>query len=582
MNHHCSRFSLILTLALALLFVPALVTASAPDVVPPSPHIDPAIQADLGAQGRADVLIVLDSAVDLSPAYAMTSKAERGQWVYDTLRANALRAQAPLIRELEQAGIPYRRFWAINAVQTTVDAASLQRLAALPQVHSIVGDGPIPLLPPHDIDLSAASTDAIPWGIERVQAPWAWAQGITGKGVVIGGQDTGYDWEHPALYRTFRGYDAETEQATFDYNWHDSIHEAIASASPNVTCGFSNPEPCDDHGHGTHTMGTMIGNDLDATEPGWPAADANAIGVAPGAEWMACRNMDRGWGSPSTYIECFEWFIAPYPFGGDPLTDGDPALAPDVMNNSWACPASEGCTIDKQAVMEPAVNAADAAGIVVVVSAGNEGPSCGSVINPPAIYPRSFAAAATNSNDALASFSSRGPATYEGVEYAKPNVSAPGVSVRSSIPGEAYANFSGTSMAAPHTAGVIALLLEADPSLRGDTERIKAIISATADPVLDFLCGADSDGSPNNQFGWGIVNARRAIESLQQQGFIAGKVTNWMDKPLKGSLIRAYNSEGVLVGSATADFPGRLQSRSKPGFYDLTVIRFGYLDRQRR
>ncbi|MCO6452516.1 MAG: S8 family serine peptidase [Caldilineales bacterium] len=563
--------------AASLVIIFAILALGPASAAPESPHIDPAVFTELSSSGASIVMIVLDDGVDLTPAYAIHDKAERGAWVYETLRAQAMRSQAAVIQELDRAGLPHRQFWIVNAVQTTVTAESLKRLSAIPGVKSIVADSPMKLLPPEEIDVNAASVDLSPWGVWRVEAPWAWGQGITGKGVIVAGQDTGYAWEHPALYRSFRGYNAGDDTAEFDYNWHDSIHEPVRASSANNICGYNSPTPCDDHYHGTHTMGTILGNDMDPENPAWPAGAANAVGVAPGAEWIACRNMDQGVGRPSTYIECFEWFVAPYPVGGDPLTEGDPAKSPDVINNSWACPPSEGCTSDKLDVMEPAVDAADAAGIVVVVSAGNEGPGCGSVVNPPALYPRSFAVGATNSTDALASFSSLGPASYQGVEYAKPDVSAPGVSVRSSIPGDGYVNLSGTSMAAPHTVGVIALLLEADPTLRGDTERIKAIISATADPVLDFQCGADTDGSPNNRFGSGIVNIRRAIESLQQQGFISGTVSNWMGRPLKGSLVEAY-ADGALVANATANTLGSYNLTLDPGVYDLKVIRFGYVN----
>ena len=138
--------------------------------------------------------------------------------------------------------------------------------------------------------------------------------------------------------------------------------------------------------------------------------------------------MDRGAGRPSTYIECFEWFVAPYPQGGDPFIDGDPSQAPDVLNNSWSCPPAEECTDDQKEIIEPALNAADAAGIVVVVSASNDGPDCGSITDPPGIYPHAFAVGATNDSDQLASFSSRGPVIYKGVTYTKPDVSGPGVS----------------------------------------------------------------------------------------------------------------------------------------------------------
>jgi subtilisin family serine protease len=407
-----------------------------------------------------------------------------------------------------------------------------------------------------------------------VEAPWAWAQGYTGEGVVVAGQDTGYAWEHEARKTAYRGYDATPHSADHDFNWHDAIHEDVGPPGAN-DCGFDSPVPCDDHGHGTHTMGTMVGNNLDPADPAWPAGAAEAIGVAPGADWIACRNMENGYGKPSTYIECYEWFVAPYPLGGDPLTDGDPAKAPDVINNSWSCIASEGCTPDKLDVIEPAVAAADAAGIVVVTAAGNEGSACGTISFPSAIYPRAFSVGATNSVDALAPFSSRGPVVYQGKTMVKPDVAAPGVSVRSSFPPNHYGNLQGTSMASPHAAAVIALLLDAAPGLRGDTDLIKAIVRRTSDAVVDLGCGGEADGVPNNRFGWGVVDARRAIESLSQQATLAGRVTDSRGQPLEGAVVTVY--DGLTdVGSATTDSAGEYELSLEWGSYRVSGVKAGY------
>ena len=137
-----------------------------------------------------------------------------------------------------------------------------------------------------------------------------------------------------------------------NYNWHDSIHSGGGS------CGADSPAPCDDFGHGTHTMGTMVGDD----------GGTNKIGVAPRRKWIGCRNMDQGVGTPATYTECFQWFIAPTDL---PNQNPDPSKAPHVINNSWGCPPSEGCT--DPTVLQTVVENTRAAGIEVVVSAGNAG-----------------------------------------------------------------------------------------------------------------------------------------------------------------------------------------------------------------
>jgi subtilisin family serine protease len=174
--------------------------------------------------------------------------------------------------------------------------------------------------------------------------------------------------------------------------------------------------PCDDFFHGSHTTGTAIGDD----------GGANQIGMAPGAKWIACRNMNVGVGQPATYIECMEFFLAPTPVGGG---QGDPTKAPDVTINSWGCPTSEGCSVT---TLQAAVEAQAAAGIMMVVAAGNAGPSCSTTIDPPSFYEASFTAGALNtSTDTIASFSSRGPVTVDGSNRIKPDITASGTNTRS-------------------------------------------------------------------------------------------------------------------------------------------------------
>src|SRR5207253_1167579 len=200
----------------------------------------------------------------------------------------------------------------------------------------------------------------------------------------------------------------------------DSIH------SGGGACGPNNQAPCDDNAHGTHTTGTTTGDD----------GAGNQIGVAPGAKWIGCRNMDQGNGTPATYTECFQFFIAPTDLAGN---NPDPTKRPDVMNNSWGCPTSEGCAAT---TLQTIVHDTVAAGIFVEASAGNSGSSCSTVTDPPALYADAFSTAAYNISNTLASFSSRGPVTADGSNRRKPDIGGPGVNVRSSIPGNTYSSFS--------------------------------------------------------------------------------------------------------------------------------------------
>jgi subtilisin family serine protease len=223
--------------------------------------------------------------------------------------------------------------------------------------------------------------------------------------------------------------------------------------------------------------------------------------------------MNAGVGTPTTYLECFEWMLAPYPVGGNP-SQGDPSKAPDVTNNSWGCPLSEGCNSGNWATMQAAIAAQRAAGIVTVASAGNAGSACATVNDPPAMFDESYSVGAfSSSTGTIATFSSRGPVTVDGSNRPKPDISAPGVSVRSctNSSDSSYGSMSGTSMAGPHVAGAVALLLSAVPALSGNVDAIEARLSQTATPVpVTNTCS--SNGVPNNVYGYGRVDALCAVQ----------------------------------------------------------------------
>jgi len=324
---------------------------------------------------ETDLLVILERQADLSPAAVLPSRGEKGRFVRDALLATAAATQGPLIERLTQLGARYQSFFIVNAIAVTGNRSLVLELAARPDVARVEGNPRVrvPLPRPDMTFPPPLRPDAVEPGISYSRAPQVWALGYTGQGIVAGGQDTGYQWDHPALKSAYRGWNGST--ASHDYNWHDSIHSSAGSCGQNATA------PCDDHGHGTHTMGTVAG-----------LSGTNQIGMAPGAKWIGCRNMDNGNGTPATYLECFQFFLAPYPVGGSP-SQGDPAKAPDVTNNSWGCPTSEGCS---WSTLQAALAAQRAAGIFTAVSAGNEGSGCSTVSDPPAIYDDSFSVGALN------------------------------------------------------------------------------------------------------------------------------------------------------------------------------------------
>ena len=462
--------------------------------------VDPWV-LNTAAQGSTEFLVYLKEQADLSAARRLPTKLEKGAYVYNQLTQTARRTQAPLLAALQDLSrrspgkVEYRSYWVANLIWVRGGSDLVQTLALRDDVAHLYANPQVRLEEPlaAGAQLAPNQPSEIEWNIQKVHAPEVWAQGFTGQGVVIGGQDTGYAWAHPALKEKYRGWDGTS--ADHDYNWFDTV------TSGGGSCGPKSPEPCDDWDHGTHTMGSMVGDD----ELG------NQVGMAPGARWIGCRNMNFAVGTPETYTKCFQWFIAP-----TDLNDLNPRpdLAPDVINNSWSCPTSEGCNANS---LKAVVESVRAAGIVTVQSAGNRGTrGCGSVNEPAGTYDASFTVGATDSGDMIAGFSSRGPSVIDGIELLKPDISAPGVNIRSSVKAGDYSFSSGTSMAAPHVAGLVALLISAQPALSGQVDQIEQLITQSALPrTTSQMCGGiPGTQVPNNTYGWGRIDAWAAFLSL--------------------------------------------------------------------
>jgi subtilisin family serine protease len=506
-----------------------------------------------------EFLVILSEQADLSGATALKTKDAKGRYVFERLTEVAQRTQPPILKTLQEKKLEYQPFWVANMICVRGDLPAIQSLAQREDTARIVANSAnrVPDLLPTSASVNEANL--VEWNISQVHAPDVWALGYTGQGVVVGGQDTGYQWDHPALINHYRGWDGTN--ANHNYNWHDAIHGLDSHNTGDNPCGYNLTAPCDDNSHGTHTMGTMVGDD----------GAGNQIGMAPGAKWIGCRNMERGWGTSATYLECFQWFLAPTDLNDQ---NPDPSKSPDVINNSWYSDATEGTT--NLFVFQTAVENLRAAGVVVVVSAGNEGSGC-STITSPAIYDASFSVGATDSGDNIASFSSRGPVTVDGSNRLKPNVSAPGVNIRSSVPVNSYASgWSGTSMAGPHVVGLVALLLSAHPELRGQVDTIEHIIESSAVPRTDSQSCGDIPGTdvPNNTYGWGRVDALAALNFcdtnyLHIASIIAG--TNCV-LSLQSALNCLYTLESrtnLAVGSWTS-VSGQVDVAGNAGLLELS------------
>ncbi len=476
--------------------------------------VDPWVLEKAAAEGSVELLLVLDRQADLRSALGLHGKEAKGRYVYEKLRAMAEATQPLVIAELERRGLPYQRFFVVNMIWTRARLADLAPLAGLAGVARLSAnpvvalDAPVPELPSSPILAPDACPAAVSAGVVHTGAPDLWAQGVDGTGVVLAGADTGYAWDHPALKNAYRGWNGVA--ASHDYNWHDSIHSGGGS------CGADSPFPCDDNNHGTHTLGTMLGDN-----------GAQIQGMAPGARWIGCRNMNQGNGTPATYAECYQFFLAPTDLQNQ---HPDPAQAPDAINNSWSCPVSEGCTDPN--VFKTLVENLRAAGIMVLNSAGNSGSACSSINNPPGIYDALFTVGSTDNFDVIAGSSSRGPVTVDGSGRQKPDVTGPGVQVCSTVPGGYSESFSGTSMATPHVTGLVALLISAQPCLRGEVDAIENYIRHTAVPRTTAQnCTIPGSQVPNNTYGWGAIRAVLPTPAvcpvLFADGFESGSTGAW-------------------------------------------------------
>jgi serine protease AprX len=490
--------------------------------------LDPAVFQVAHAGQSVDCIVVMAEQADLSEAAFIPRRKDKAPFVFQQLTATAERTQRQVLKAVQKHGSSYRPFFIVNMVRVErADLALLETLARLPEVSRIDPNPRVSNNLPRPESFDEGGDRAVEWGVLKINADDVWALGYDGTGIVIGGQDTGYKWDHAALKNQYRGWHGA--YAAHSYNWHDAIH----SASGGNPCGSNSPFPCDDHNHGTHTMGTMVGDD----------GGSNEIGVAPSAKWVGCRNMDVGNGTPATYIECFEWFLAPTDSTGN-IATANPALAPDVINNSWGCPTSEGCNSGNFATMETAVNNLVMGGVMVVASAGNSGSNCNTINDPPAFYANSFSVGATNSTDDIAGFSSRGQASYSNL--LKPEISAPGVNVRSSLKNGDYGASSGTSMAGPHIVGTVALMLDANPNLSIALLREKIEDSAVPRTTTQTCNSIPGSNVPNNTYGHGRADALAAVnaalvllpvELIDFKGHLQGKAVqlHWEVAP-DGSL----------------------------------------------
>ncbi|MGJ6965889.1 S8 family serine peptidase [Streptosporangium sp. G11] len=464
------------TVAMLLVFSSNAAHAGGPANTPvaaeptPPPKIPAAVRNSV-ADGRVGTFWVrLAKRADLGTVAGKKTRAGRATEVIRIRKDVAGSSQKRVITTLRAARADFTSFWISNTVRVTGGSALLERLAALPEVAKIEADVPAFLPKPVVAPRAQATAAGVEWNVNKIGADHVWDEfSNRGQGIVVANIDSGVQWDHPALLAQYRGNSGGS--VNHDYAWF------------NPTGGCPTAAPCDTDGHGTHTMGTMAGDD----------GDTNKIGVAPGVKWIAAKGCEGTTCSAADLLAAGQWMLAPTDLAGQ---NPRPDLAPDVVNNSWGGPGYSEWYAD---VLSSWVQA----GIFPAFSIGNDGPACGTAGYPGGLI-QAYSSAAFDVNDVIAPFSSRG----DGASYIKPDIAAPGVNVRSSVPG-GYAGYSGTSMASPHTAATVALIWAAVPSLRGNIDATRGILDSSAVPRPDTSCA--SAGTTNEVWGHGKLDAYAAV-----------------------------------------------------------------------
>lgn len=534
------NLSFILLLLLVFNFLPpGIGSVDSSGSNPPKSIVHPDVDAAFETEQSVGVLVMLEEQVDvmavadksraIMPASASDSlrmQAARHAVVY-ALQQTAQRTQASLLDYIiEQKSLgqvaEYKSYYIVNIIYVEATKEVIKEIALMPEVKSITLDEAIYQVEPTWTAGELVDEEGVAWNIQRVGAPAVWDQyGIDGTGIVIGILDSGVDWEHPALMTNWRGYCPDSAHDP-TYSWFDAVDGSHM--------------PLDATGHGTHVMGTIVG-----------ATDDIIIGVAPGAKWIAARVLKENQGSASWALAAGEFMLAP---------GGDPAMAPSVINNSWGGGAGSDWFLSM-------IRAWRAAGILPVFAAGNDGPE-EETISYPGLHQEAFAVGAIDEDNNLAWFSSRGPGPEPGI---KPDIVAPGVAIVSSFPGSGYAVANGTSMAAPHVAGVAALLLQTDSKLT--PYMLEAIMRDTATILTD----SDYPEHPNYGYGYGLVNAFNAVAVArnyfcQLHGTVVDQDSG---EPIAGVAME-YTISGFVYSRVVTDEDGNYSLDLPTGTYQLNIF----------
>lgn len=554
--------SIAVILSLALfgggLLSPFSAAPLAPAAVAEAAPIDPALRTAFAAaaDGQARFVVIFQEQADLAAADKIDDWQAKGRYVFDALTGAANRSQAALVDAYQRSRLPgavsyFQPYWIVNAIVVQGDQQAAEAMAAFAGVAAVVPEGKP--TPPDPIVETASGGDAAPdvvaWGVAKIRADQVWSTyGVRGAGITAANIDTGVRYSHQALVRQYRGNTTGTPAGPFDndYDWWDARTLASVGGTPS-----SFPAAVEGT-HGTHVMGTEVGED---------ASQVNQVGVAPAAQWIAaygcCPNDEA-------LLGAMQWMLAPTRLDG---SDPDPAMRPHVVQNSWGGPGG-------YIYFNTAIGNLRSAGVFNSFSAGNSGSSCGT-LGSPGDNLTAFNVGSTTSADAISSFSSRGPNPFTGA--VGPEISAPGSSINSSTSTSdtSYGLLSGTSMAGPHNAGAVALLWSLEPDLIGKVAQTEALLRGTAVPLTSGqTCGGVSGAQiPNNTFGWGRLDVKAAADMVYQAGVLRGVVTG-NGNPLAGALVSVTRNGQTIRQLTNAN--GEYSFTIGQGSYNMQVTVYGF------
>ncbi|MFD4651907.1 S8 family serine peptidase [Streptomyces sp. NPDC058441] len=512
--------------------------------------IDSSLSSAVAKGGDATFYVVLKDKADLTTAKKQRTHAKAAKAAYKALKTNAEDSQKSLTAFLDKEKVGHKDYWIANAVQVTGDKSLVEKLAKRSDVKDVVKSQTYKLddIETSDAKVTASRTtaegdavsDSTPdWGVSDIKADQVWDQyKDRGEGIVVASVDSGVDYTHPDLVDNYRGNNGDGT-FTNDYNFYDATGICDTSA------------PCDDNGHGTHTMGTMVGK--------------NGIGVAPNAKWMAAKACggSRGECLDEDTLAAGQWILAPTDHNGQ---NPRPDLAPNIVNNSWG----GGVTTFYKDI----VQAWNAAGIFEAFAAGNDGDgtTC-STTRAPGAQDTSYGVGAYNSAGSITDFSGFGPSPVDG--SAKPNISAPGEDITSAWPGDSYNTIDGTSMATPHVAGAVALLWSAAPSLIGNIDETRKLLNEGARDVDDTHCGGTA--GMNNVWGEGKLDILSSIDKAPHTAAtVSGKVTDKATGAALNNITFTATDTAGEARSVTTSADGTYRMPMTADTYDFTLSGYGY------